>query len=213
MRKVLVAILALLLLLPLLACDQPAGGELLISDTPRDTSPDVTQEQLALLVEGNSAFAFELYQALRAEEEGNFFYSPHSISVALAMTYAGARGLTEEQMADTLHFLLEQEGLHPAFNWLGMELEKRGEGAAGKDGDGFRLNIVNAIWGQRDYGFLSSFLDVLAENYGAGLRILDFNKRPSSPASPSTDGSVTRRKVGSRTLSRRAPLMNSPASC
>jgi len=178
MRKVLVAILALLLLLPLLACDQPAGGELLISDTPRDTSPDVTQEQLALLVEGNSAFAFELYQALRAEEEGNFFYSPHSISVALAMTYAGARGLTEEQMADTLHFLLEQEGLHPAFNWLGMELEKRGEGAAGKDGDGFRLNIVNAIWGQKDYEFLSEFLDILAENYGAGLRPLDFIKAP-----------------------------------
>jgi serpin B len=70
--------------------------------------------------------------------------------------------------------MLEQDRLHPAFNWLDAELAKRGEGAAGKDEEGFSLNIVNAIWGQKDYTFLSDFLDVLAENYGAGLRILDF---------------------------------------
>jgi serpin B len=90
------------------------------------------------------------------------------------MTYAGARDETAEQMAATLQFLLEPASLHPAFNWLAAELAKRGEGAAGKDGEGFRLNIVNAIWGQKDYEFLPAFLDVLAENYGAGLRILDF---------------------------------------
>jgi serpin B len=94
--------------------------------------------------------------------------------VALAMTYAGARNQTAEQMAATLQFLLEQERLHPAFNWLDAELASRGEGAQGKDGAGFRLNIVNAIWGQKGYSFLPTFLDVLAENYGAGLRILDF---------------------------------------
>jgi len=174
MKKALISVLiVLLLLLPLIACDQSAGGELLKSDKERITSPDVSTSEQALLVEGNSAFAFELYQALR-EEEGNLFYSPHSISVALAMTYAGARNQTAEQMADTLQFLLEQERLHPAFNWLDAELASRGEGAEGKDEEGFRLNIVNAIWGQKDYSFLSTFLDVLAENYGAGLRILDF---------------------------------------
>jgi len=144
-----------------------------MSDKPRETSPYVGEADLALLIEGNTAFAFDLYQALK-EKDGNLFYSPHSISVALAMTYAGARGETAEQMATTLQFLLEQERLHPAFNWLDVELTGRGEGAEGKDGEGFRLNIVNAIWGQKDYAFLSEFLDVLAENYGAGLRILDF---------------------------------------
>jgi len=173
MKKVLISVLIVLLVLPLITCDQPVGGELLMSDKPRETAPDVSEADLALLIEGNSAFAFELYQALR-EEEGNLFYSPHSISVALAMTYAGARNETAQQMADTLQFMLEQDRLHPAFNWLDAELAKRGEGAAGKDEDGFRLNIVNAIWGQKDYTFLSDFLDVLAENYGAGLRILDF---------------------------------------
>ncbi|MGB5924732.1 MAG: serpin family protein [Dehalococcoidia bacterium] len=171
--KGLIAVLVLVLLLPVMACDQQVAGELLMSDKPRETSPNVGEDDLALLMEGNSAFAFELYRALR-DQEGNLFYSPHSISVALAMTYAGARGETAQQMADTLEFLLEQERLHPAFNWLDAELASRGEGAQGKDGEGFRLNIVNAIWGQKDYSFLPDFLDVLAENYGAGLRILDF---------------------------------------
>jgi serpin B len=156
---------------------QPAVAELLKSDKERITSPDVSTSEQALLVEGNSAFAFELYQELK-QKEGNLFYSPYSISLALAMTYAGARGETAEQMADTLQFMLEQERLHPAFNWLDAELAKRGEGAEGQDEEGFRLNIVNAIWGQKDYEFLTDFLDVLAENYGAGLRILDFITEP-----------------------------------
>jgi serpin B len=177
MNKKLTAVLVIVLLLPLIACTQPAAGEVLKSDKERITSPDVSPSEQALLVEGNSAFAFELYQALKGKE-GNLFYSPYSISLALAMTYAGARSETAEQMAATLHFMLEQDRLHPAFNWLDAELASRGQGAAGKGGEGFRLNIVNAIWGQKDYEFLSSFLDVLAENYGAGLRILDFVTEP-----------------------------------
>ena len=152
---------------------RPAVAETIKSDLPRIASPDTDPAEQALLIEGNSAFAFDLYRQLR-DEDGNLFYSPHSISVALAMTYAGARGETAEQMARALHFILEQEDLHPAFNWLDRELAARGEGARGKEGEGFKLSIVNAIWGQKDYEFLESFLDVLAENYGAGLRILDF---------------------------------------
>jgi serpin B len=176
MNSRLITVLVIVLLLPVIASvqfAQPAAGEVLKSDQDRITSPDINLSDEALLVEGNSAFAFELYQALK-REEGNLFYSPYSISLALAMTYAGAHGETAAQMADTLKFILEQDKLHPAFNWLDAELASRGEGAQGKDGEGFRLNVVNAIWGQRDYEFLSDFLDVLAENYGAGLRILDF---------------------------------------
>jgi serpin B len=183
--KRLVVVLILVLLLPVLASIQlaqpslipAAAGEVLQSDKERLTLTEISPADQALLVEGNSAFAFELYRALRENEDNedaNLFYSPYSISLALAMTYAGARGETAQQMAATLQFLLDQDKLHPAFNWLDAKLAKRGEGAAGKDGEGFRLNVVNAIWGQKDYEFLSSFLDVLAENYGAGLRILDF---------------------------------------
>ena len=156
--------------------DEPSE-QLALSEKQRVTSPDVAASDLTDLVEGNSAFAFDVYQAL-SEEDGNLFYSPYSISLALAMTFAGARGETEQQIADTLQFTLPQDSLHPAFNGLDLELASRGEGAAGKDEKGFRLNIVNAIWGQEDYEFLAEFLDVLAKSYGAGPRLLDFIGAP-----------------------------------
>jgi serpin B len=157
----------------LLGCAPAAAGEVLKSDKPRDTSPVASDPDVDALVDGNNAFAFALYQVLKGEEE-NLFYSPYSISEALAMTYAGARDGTEASMADALHFTLPQARLHPAFNWIDLELAERGEGAQGKDSEGFRLHVVNAIWGQAGYTFLPEFLDVLSQNYGAGLRILDF---------------------------------------
>jgi serpin B len=183
MKTKLLSAVMLISLLGLVGCsiwarvpgDGLPPGKIARSQKQRVTSPDVAQPDLVELVGGNSAFALDLYQAIR-EEEGNLFYSPYSISLALAMTYAGARGETEQQMADTLHYTLPQDRLHSAFNALDLELASRGEGAEGKDEQGFRLNIVNAIWGQTGYEFLSKFLDTLAENYGAGLRLLDFVK-------------------------------------
>ena len=176
-KKLILCLIVVALMLGLAACAQPVAGVVIQSDKQRETSPDVNEADVATLVDGNSTFAFDLYQALR-EEDGNLFYSPYSISLALAMTYAGARGETAQQVTDTLHFILSQDRLHPAFNSLDIELSQRGEGAKGKDEEGFRLNIVNAIWGQEGYKFLSEFLDVLAEDYGAGLRPLDFANAP-----------------------------------
>lgn len=170
--------LGLVLLTGLAACAQPASGDVLRSDKPRAV-PTVVQADLAALVDGNNAFAVDLYQALKGAQ-GNIFYSPYSISLALAMTYAGARDTTETQMAGTLHYTLPQDLLHPAFNSLDQELAGRGKGAKGKDGQGFRLNIVNAIWGQKGYPFLPQYLDLLAEDYGAGLRTLDFRSAPDA---------------------------------
>lgn len=176
--------LIIITLLGLVGCARSGGGSVLAqsvqSDKERVTSPNVAASDLADLVNGNSAFALGLYHFLREEKDGNLFYSPYSISLALAMNYAGARGETAQQMADTLHFTLPQDRLHPAFNGLDLELASRGEGAKGKDSQGFRLNIVNAIWGQQGYKFLPAFLDTLAENYGAGLRLLDFAGNPEA---------------------------------
>jgi serpin B len=158
------------------ACGPFKPGDVTKTGKPvedRETTPRASQADLAKLVAGNTAFAFDLHQFLR-DWEGNLFYSPFSISLALAMTYAGARGGTEEQMADTLHYTLPQDHLHPAFNALDLALAERGEGAAGKDGEGFRLNVANALWGQEGYPFLPEFLSLLARNYGAGMHLLDF---------------------------------------
>ena len=177
MKKILLSMLVLVVLLGVVGCAEVPGTGVALSEKQRDTSPNVGASDSATLVGNNSEFALDLYQAL-VQQGGNLFYSPYSISLALAMTYAGARGETEQQMANTLHFALQQDRLHPAFNSLDLALASRGEGAKGKDGNGFRLHIVNAIWGQKDYQFFPEFLDVLAENYGAGLRLLDFVREP-----------------------------------
>lgn len=131
------------------------------------------EADLAPLVSGNTDFAWSLYGALKGQQ-GNLFFSPYSISQALAMTYAGARGETEAQMSDALHFTLPQAALHPSFKALGDELARRGEGAAGKDAGGFRLSVANALWGQKDYQFLAEFTGLLAQNYGAGMQLVDY---------------------------------------
>ncbi len=158
-------------------CAQPqvkvAEAQSLKSDKPRITSPDVTPEEVQELVRGNTAFAFDLYQTLQKGSGGNLFFSPYSISIALAMTYAGARGETEQEMARALHFTLPQSRLHPAFNSLDLALRGQAE-----QEEGFRLHIANALWGQRGYKFLREFLDTLAQNYGAGLMLLDFAGDP-----------------------------------
>jgi serpin B len=126
-------------------------------------------------VTGNSAFALDLYQALRSQP-GNLFYSPYSISLALAMTYAGARGETETEMADVLHFTLPQDQLHAAFNGLDVQLNREVEG----EEQSFQLNIANSIWGQQNFAFQPDFLDTLAVNYGAGLRLVDYAADPEA---------------------------------
>jgi serpin B len=159
---------------------QTEEAGLVRSSLKRNTSPGVASQELAKLVEGNSALAFSLYDQFRAHSEGNFFYSPLSISQALAMAWAGARGQTEAEMASTLHFELGQAQLHPAMNQLDLLLASRGIGAQGADGKGFRLRINNALWGQRGYPILNPFLDVLAQNYDAGVRVLDFKEQPDA---------------------------------
>jgi serpin B len=119
------------------------------------------------VVGGNNTFALDLYARLR-EKEGNLFCSPYSISTALAMTYAGARAETAEQMAKVLHFSLNQERLHPAFGSLRTEIQ----GAAQKHK--YQLQTANRLWGQKGYGFLPDFLKTLERNYGAGLKEVDF---------------------------------------
>ena len=98
----------------------------------------------------------------------NTFFSPYSISLALAMTWAGARGQTESEMASVLHFSLDQSQLHPAFNALDLALKTRAQK------DSFDLSIVNQLWGEKTYHFLPDYLKTVSVNYGAALRLLDF---------------------------------------
>ena len=153
--------------------DANTPGCVVTSGAQRITDPNVSSDHLTALVDGNTAFALDIYKNLRSEP-GNLFYSPHSISSALAMTFAGARGQTETDMATALHFTLPQAELHPAFNALDLALASRGKDAKGSDGQGFRLNVANAVWGQIGFPFETAFLDVLGLNYGAGMNVVDY---------------------------------------
>jgi serpin B len=119
------------------------------------------------LVQGNTAFALDIYGRL-AEKKGNLFCSPYSISTALAMTYAGARGQTAEQMAKTLHFNLEQGRLHPAAGALARDLTGNGKDRK------YQLNVANSLWMQKGEGFRLDFLALVQGSYGAGLNEVDF---------------------------------------
>ena len=178
MKRWLYLLLLTTLLAMMLGCSAPkVTAQVVKSDKPRDTAPQASTGARNALVDGDTAFALSLYRSLK-DTEGNLFFSPYSISEAMAMTWAGARGQTEADIASAMHFTLSQDQLHPAINQLDLALASRGQGAKGKDGEGFRLHVVNAIWGQQGYKFSSQYLDTLASNYGAGLRLADFMKQP-----------------------------------
>lgn len=163
----------------LAACtDPPVDIPEVKSGLPRDLTPDVAPADLEKLVEGNTAFAADLYRKARGEP-GNLFMSPHSISIALAMTYAGASGATATQMADALHFTLPEPQLHAAFDALDLALASRAANATG-DTIPFRLSTANALFAQRGWTMLPDFLDSLAVWYGAGVRVLDFKGDPEA---------------------------------
>ena len=152
------------------------------SGKKRNTTPSVNDTDLKTLVKVNNSLGFNLYKTARGSGT-NLFFSPYSIIIGLAMAYAGARGDTEKAMAESLNLSMPQARLHPTLNYLDLHLAKRGRGSRGKGGESFALHAINAIWGQKDYKFTSQFLDILAQNYGAGLKLLDFvNEREKSRA-------------------------------
>lgn len=127
----------------------------------------MTIERDTEVVKGNSDFAFDLYKQLR-HAEGNLFFSPLSISTALAMTYAGARGNTEIQMAATLRFALEQEALHPAFASLENRLR------AVQELGNIQLAVANSLWPQIGYTFLKEFILLTEKYYGAVINPVEY---------------------------------------
>lgn len=179
----------------------PSGGAIARSSLQHDDNPQVADAAYQALITGNSDFAFDLYSQLTKSDDGNVIMSPISATVALAMTYAGARGETATQMAQALHFNLSQQKLHPALNKLSMELASRNVAQHKTDeGDkSLRLDLVNATWAQRGYQFNEPFLDTLAVNYDAGVRLLDFETNPDGSrqtinnwVSDNTEGKITK---------------------
>jgi serpin B len=149
-------------------------GTWVVSQRERSTAAAPTAQDLDALRAGNVGFAADAYRVLR-DGSDNLVFSPISMSLSLAMTYGGARGQTEAQLAEALHFTLPGDRLHAAFNWLEASLSRRE--LADED---IRLHLVNASFGQQGYVFQDSYLDLLAENYGTGMALMDFASEPEA---------------------------------
>jgi serpin B len=139
------------------------------AERSNEINPKVAEVSVAAVVESGNRFAFDLYERLRSSN-GNLFFSPASISVALAMGYAGAAENTAAEMAKTLHLAMPKDQVNE---------EMRALLASWKATDkkqGFRLDVANRLWGQEGYKFLPDYLQVTRDDYGAELARLDFRQ-------------------------------------
>lgn len=119
------------------------------------------------VVADNTTFAINLYRRLPSGE-GNLFFSPYSISTALAMTYGGARGETAKQMAQALQFNLPDHELHTAFATLAKELD-----AIRRKGQ-VQLSVANSLWPQSGFEFSREYMDLCRTDYGTAIVPVDF---------------------------------------
>ncbi|XP_054984877.1 leukocyte elastase inhibitor-like [Sorex araneus] len=116
----------------------------------------------------NTLFALDLFRVLSHEDpNANIFFSPLSVSSALAMVFLGTRGSTEAQLAKTLHFDLVEE-IHSRFQSLNADINKRGAS--------YILKLANRLYGEKTYNFLPEFLTSTQKLYSAELASVDFQR-------------------------------------
>jgi len=154
-----------LLALPLVlaACGDPHAPD------PDRVARQITSAEgdVGAVVDGNSAFAWDLYAEL-ATGEDNMFFSPFSISAALGMTSGGARGETATQMSQVLGKSIDEADWHPAFGALVDDLN-------GDKKRGYRLEVANRLFGQEGYPFESDFLALCEDDWKAPLQEVDWS--------------------------------------
>ena len=153
------------------------GGLLLlwtvVANWPASPRPFKSSPEVQSVVQGNTAFALDFYQKLR-DRPGNLFFSPYSISTSLALTYMGARGQTELEIAQVLHLNPAQTNLAVAFG----DLETRMNGV--QRWNRIELLTANSLWYQKDYQFEDDFLDLARRFFHAEVRSLDFRNPAAS---------------------------------
>lgn len=151
---------------------RPLKVQLVRSDRPRSSGD---AGEIPAAVEADTAFAVDLYRQLAKSKEPNLFFSPHSISVALAMTLAGADGNTKKQLEQAMHLAIPEPAFHGAINALDQRLgAPRTSDVPGADP--LTVETANSLWGQAGFPFRQAFLDRLAQSYDAGMKVVDFKR-------------------------------------
>ncbi len=134
---------------------------------PKADDTGSTTQGVQEVVNANNKFAFDLYSELDKSAQGNIFYSPYSISAALAMTYEGAKGQTADEMKSVFYFP-ESNILRPNFAGIYNDINK--------GNNAYELRTGNALWVQQDYPFLEDYTSRVEKYYGGKAANLDFVK-------------------------------------
>jgi serine protease inhibitor len=129
----------------------------------------VTPDGITAAVKANNQFAFKLYSEYAAKDS-NVFFSPYSISTAVAMTYEGAKGKTAQEMQSVFQFPADSVSRRSAFASIYNEINK--------DGKNYKLSTANALWAQKDYPFLADYLKTTENYYGGKVTNMDFVAEP-----------------------------------
>ena len=117
--------------------------------------------------ESVSAFTFQMYQKVAEKEKGNIFFSPYSISSAMAMTYVGAANETQNQIASTLHFTKDTKALATSMGGLHQSL-------LSKNGKGLELSISNRVWVEQTYKVKCGYKRTLKKRFKTSFGKADF---------------------------------------
>ncbi len=152
-----------------------AGIEFAVAHVPRAAVPQADPSAAA---DGMTAFGLALYRALAAEP-GNLVFSPASIELALAMARAGAQGRTASQMDAVMHDVGTGANAD-SLNALDAALASRNGTFTDAEGHPLpvTLRIANAPFAQTGMPIESAYLDALASRFGAGLRLVDYERAP-----------------------------------
>jgi len=146
-------------------------GELIALDLPRSTG-DITPEDLASVVAGDAEFGLALLGQLA--EDDNFMISPYSIATALSMLHPGARGTTADEIAAVLNLDVDPATLYEARAYIDAALAADPGLPPDDERAPFTIRPANSAWGQGGFPFNDAYLEVLARNFGAGMRVVDF---------------------------------------
>jgi serpin B len=133
--------------------------------------PAALQGDAAAVVASNNQFACDVYAKTAA---GNAVFSPFSISTALAMLEAGARGTTDDELRAALHFTLPPSQLAPAYGALLTSLD------TGRSYGAYTLATADRLFGQQGFAFQQPYLDTTSTDYHAPLQPLDFASDPET---------------------------------
>lgn len=127
------------------------------------------------VVEANNRFAFDLYSQMAKDPKyagSNLFFSPFSISSALAITYEGARGSTADEIRSVFHYPENTSLLRQGYSNIIADINN--ENAS------YTLLTANALWAEKTYPFLPGYINTARTYYSANTTNLDFINDPDA---------------------------------